>query len=167
MVLAQSNTLRLVEIEESDIDGITAIFNSNVSFLQAHLKLDSVTQEWVVTAQAQMHQQNFITAKLVEQSSEKMVGYCEYREGETAYLSLLIMDHDIQGRLFGLAAYELLERYLREKGSQAARIDVVYGYEGNAVEFWEKCGFVTMQDMTLDWAGNLLDAHVMVKLLQE
>lgn len=165
MILAQSHVFDMVETDAADIEAITTLFNSNPSFLRSHLDLDVVTSEWVIAQQAQMHGMNFVTAKMVERVSGDIVGYCEYRLGETAYLSLFVMDGLVQGKLFGTAAYELLERYLIENGSEAARIDVVHGYDGNAVSFWQKCGYAAMQDITMYWGHKALNAHVMVKLL--
>ncbi|MEG1687042.1 MAG: GNAT family N-acetyltransferase [Angelakisella sp.] len=167
MVLAESRIFSLEQAADEDVDTITALFNSNPEFLHGHLGLDAINYAWIIAQQTQMREQHFVTAKLVERASGKVVGYCEYRHGETAYLSMFLMEGGIQGRLLGTAAYEMLEHYLFDNGSKAARIDVVFGYEGDTVSFWQKRGFSTMQDIKINWGRKILDAHVMVKLLKE
>ena len=48
---------------------------------------------------------------------------------------------------------------------QYIRIDVVYDYEENALEFWKKQGFVPNEKIELEWNGYKSNAIKMHKII--
>ena len=68
----------------------------------------------------------------------------DYRPGRTAYLSLLMLDKARQGQGLGAACCRLFEERMRNEGCEAVRIDVVSGYEGCALGFWQARGYRPM-----------------------
>ncbi len=45
------------------------------------------------------------------------------------------------------------------------RIDVVYNYDHNAVDFWEKQGFIPCEKIKLEWNGYKTNAIKMLKFI--
>lgn len=64
----------------------------------------------------------------------------------------------IGGRIF-----KLTEDYLRTKQCKSIRIDVVTSYDDKVTEFWGKFGFRQVDDIELNWCGNILPAALMIK----
>lgn len=50
-------------------------------------------------------------------------------------------------------------------GKQSIRIDVVNGYDGNAVKFWENQNFIPQRQIELNWGYKHSNALVMLKAL--
>ncbi|MBQ6841615.1 MAG: GNAT family N-acetyltransferase, partial [Firmicutes bacterium] len=65
-----------------------------------------------------------------------VIGVVDYRLGGESYLSLLLLDAEVQGRGVGRAAYTQLEVELRTAGCCRIRIDVVDEDADNVKPFW-------------------------------
>ncbi len=80
--------------------------------------------------------------KLFKDCMSNIIGICDFKISEEVYLSLLMIDANQQGKGLGSIVYNQLEKLFKENHSNKVRIDVVYNYDHNAVDFWEKQGFI-------------------------
>ena len=81
------------------------------------------------------------------------------------YLSLLMIDFRLKGNGLGKTIYNQLEKMFKSNNVQSIRIDVVYDYEENALEFWKKQGFVPNEKIELEWNGYKSNAIKMHKII--
>ena len=91
--------IRKAQIE--DISKIAAIYNSNSQFLQHHAGYEHVSTEWIAEELQSMKASGFSSFVILEESSQKVIGIIEYQMAETAYLSLLMLDDEEQGKRSG------------------------------------------------------------------
>lgn len=146
-----------------DAAAIADVYASNHSFVQAHLQGRAVTEAWILQEQAQMKQAKFISAKLVEKDSGKIVGVLDFCVKKEAYLSLLMFHKDVQGSGAGAEVFRGFETYACTKGAQSIRLEVVLDDPQTAFPFWKKQGFVPVEEVTLHWGDVTLKALQMVK----
>ena len=71
----------------------------------------------------------------------------------------------LKGNGLGKTIYNQLEKMFKSNNVQSIRIDVVYDYEENALEFWKKQGFVPNEKIELEWNGYKSNAIKMHKII--
>lgn len=118
---------------------VIEIYNSNPDFLQHHLAVKEVQEDFIAEEQEEMKEAGFQTM-LVSNRNGHIIGLCDFRVEKETYLSLLMLD-----------------------GVQRIRIDVVSDYEGSPYGFWSKLGFRKVSPIEIEWGGNKLEAIVMKK----
>ncbi|SBW01479.1 conserved hypothetical protein [uncultured Eubacteriales bacterium] len=148
-----------------DILRLAELYNSNLDFLKSHLGTDRVTADFIQKELNEMAGAGFQSCVLTDSKSGQIIALCDYRLGEETYLSLLMLDGGRKGKGLGRRAYGYLEEIFRRDGARRVRIDVVDGYAGNVVGFWEKQGFLFQEYLVLNWDGHPMRARVMKKEL--
>lgn len=141
---------------------VIEIYNSNPDFLQHHLAVKEVQEDFIAEEQEEMKEAGFQTM-LVSNRNGHIIGLCDFRVEKETYLSLLMLDSKAKGQGAGRAIYSMFEGYCRENGVQRIRIDVVSDYEGSPYGFWSKLGFRKVSPIEIEWGGNKLEAIVMKK----
>ena len=153
------------EATPSDVEAIVQIYNSNCVFLTNHLGRDSVNRSFILGEQEDMKTMNFISCVIIDESADKIVGVLDYKPDETVYLSIMMLDKQIQGNGAGRFIYDLFEKKMISMKRCAIRIDVVDTYKGNALDFWKKQGFVSEEKVLLKWGEKESSAVVMKKYI--
>lgn len=151
---------------EADADAVLDIYNSNPDFLLHHLGLERVDAAFLRREQEEMRRVGFSSCVLTGAQDGLPVGVLDYRPGDCAYLSLLMLHRAQRGVGLGRACYAFFERYAARQGSRSIRIDVVDDYEGNALPFWERQGFCARERTELLWGEKRSRAVVMSKNLR-
>lgn len=149
---------------EQDTARIVEIYNSNPTFLTAHLGRTSVDVAFLLQDHADAKSAGFLCCVL-EADDGRVAGVMDYRPGRTAYLSLLMLDKAHQGQGLGAACCRLFEERMRNEGCEAVRIDVVGGYEGCALGFWQAQGYLLKGEADLAWGDKRSRASILVKRL--
>ena len=152
-------------IDNHDLDNIVDLYNSNKLFLVSHTGRESITKEWINNELSTMKDTRFCSLKVVQKSSNTIIGVIDIKTEKETYLSLLMIHNKYRGCGIGTIVYEGLERYIKFLGSKYVRIDVVTNYDKNVLEFWIKKGFKKLENITLNWDKNELPAVVMKKKL--
>ena len=152
------------EIEQNDIDKIRDIYNSNKNFLVAHMGISSISKEFIYNEINEMKSIGFISSAIKDNKGE-IIGVCDFKIQEEAYLSLLMIDSKLKRNGLGKDIYNQLEKMFKSNNVKRIRIDVVYDYEENALEFWKKQGFVPNEKIELEWNGYKSNAIKMHKII--
>lgn len=152
-------------ISIKDADEIVRIYNSNPVFLQNHLGATEVSAEFVLEEFQEMGKVGFSSTKIIDNSTGETIGICDFRIGDTVYLSLLMLDGVLQGKGLGSDIYKVFEQKATKDKAGFIRIDVVDSYSGNAVGFWKKQGFESQGITQLNWHGKQSHAQIMRKVL--
>lgn len=152
-------------VENKDLDEIVKVYNSNKHFLVSHMNKEKVTNEWILQEFESMKEVGFYSCKIVEISSEKIIGVIDFKEGKETYLSLLMIHNDYKSKGFGKLIFQSFVEYAKSLKSKCIRIDVVTNYDNSVLEFWIKNGFVKFRDVELNWVGKILPAVTMKKNL--
>ena len=142
------------EIDLNAINRILDIYNSNKSFLCNHLGVSSVSKEFILNEIEEMKKIGFNSSIM-----------CDFKISHEVYLSLLMIDYRLKGNGLGKTIYNQLEKMFKSNNVQSIRIDVVYDYEENALEFWKKQGFVPNEKIELEWNGYKSNAIKMHKII--
>lgn len=150
---------------EEDIPRLAELYNSNPDFLKNHLGMERVTTGFIREELTEMVRAGFYSCVLTDGESRAIIALCDYKPGEETYLSLVMLDGAGRGVGLGRRVYKHLEEVFLRDGALRIRIDVVDGYEGNVVGFWEKQGFLPHERLVLDWDGHTMEAQVMKKEL--
>lgn len=150
------------KVELNDIDKIVQIYNSNESFLMAHMGVSNISKEFISNEINEMKNVGFISPVIKDNKGE-IIGVCDFKIQEEAYLSLLMIHSKFKGNGLGKDIYNHLEREFRSNNVKGVRIDVVYDYEENVIRFWEKQGFVSKEKVELEWNGHKSNASKMYK----
>ena len=149
---------------EQDTALIVEIYNSNPTFLTAHLGRTSVDAAFLLQDHADAKSAGFLCCVL-EADDGRIAGVMDYCPDRTAYLSLLMLDKAHQGQGLGAACCRLFEERMRNEGCEAVRIDVVGGYEGCALGFWQAQGFLPKGETDLKWGAKRSRASILIKWL--
>lgn len=152
-------------VENKDLNHIIEVYNSNKYFLVNHMDTDKVTYKWMVEELESMKKVNFYSCKVVEKSSDKIIGIIDFKIGEETYLALLMLHNDYKNKGFGKLIYQALEEYVKSLKSKCMRIDVVTNYDDTVFDFWVRNGFNKFKDVELNWTGKILPAVIMKKTL--
>jgi len=152
---------------EKDYADIAAVYNSNPVFLQNHLGLERVDAAFAAEEAACMRKAGFCSCAIVNAESAKIQGILDYRSGQEAYLSLIMIDARLQGRGIGRSIYFNFEQQMRQAGSMSIRIDVVNDYPGSLVSYWKALGFSEAETISLRWGKKTSRAMLMRKRIQQ
>lgn len=103
--------------------------------------------------------------KIVEQSSQKVIGHCEIYLTETSakLCRILIGEKSFRGKGFGFEVVTLLvEKCFNEFSYSQAELNV-YDWNSSAIKCYEKAGFVvnTNKSKTIAVGGNLWKSNNM------
>lgn len=153
------------EAAPGDVDSIVEIYNSNQPFLVNHLGQDSVNRDFILSEQESMRALHFISCVITDESANKIVGVLDYKPDETVYLSLMMLDKQIQGGGAGRFIYDLFEKKMVDQRRREVRIDVVDTYRENSLGFWERQGFTAEENISVKWGEQEFSAIVMRKKL--
>ncbi|HCW54483.1 MAG TPA: GNAT family N-acetyltransferase [Clostridium sp.] len=148
-----------------DVGIITKIYNSNATFLENHLGVSNISEEFICNEVEEMRSVGFETVLIIDNETQEVVGLSDYKIGECVYLSLLMIDGKLKRQGIGTQIYKFLEKEFKNQHSQRIRIDVVDDYEGNAIAFWKKQGFKHGKRVQLEWGQKKSEAVVMIKEL--
>lgn len=148
----------------ADYERIAEIYNSNPAFLCSHLGMESVDEAFIAGECGEMRRAGF-EACVIEDGGQA-VGVLDYRSGEEAYLSLLMLHAGWQGQGMGSRVYAAFETQMITEGAASIRIDVVKDYPGNLEPFWKMKGFWEEGEITLVWGNRKSRALVMRKGLK-
>lgn len=149
-------------IAQNDISNILDIYNSNRIFLENHMGISKVSKEFIINEIEEMKNVGF-SSLAIKNNEGNIVGICDCKIGDEVYLSLLMIDSKLKGKGLGSIIYNQLEKIFKAKNSTRIRIDVVYDYEENVLDFWEKQGFVSSEKIELEWNGYKSKAIKMYK----
>lgn len=151
------------DITFKDVDSVVNLYNSNKIFLENHLGLPKVSDEFIHNEIEEMKNIGFSSIFIIDKETEEILGLCDYKLGESVYLSLLMLDGKLKGQGLGRAIYRYLENKFKNQKAKNVRIDVVDDYEENVVGFWEKQGFHFQERVSLQWGEKKSMACVMKK----
>lgn len=149
-------------VDQNDISKIIDIYNSNKTFLENHVGISKVSKDFIVNEIEEMNNIGF-SSLVIKNNEDNIIGICDFKIGDEVYLSLLMIDANLKGNGLGRIIYNQLEKIFKTKNSKRIRIDVVYDYEENALGFWEKQGFVSSEEIQLEWNGYKSKAIKMYK----
>ena len=150
------------KIEETYVDLVVKMYNSNKTFLQKHMGISAVTNDFILKEVEEMKNHGF-NSLTIKNNRGEIVGVCDFKIEDEVYLSLLMIDAKLKGNGIGGRVYNQLEKIFKSKKASSVRIDVVYDYEENVLKFWEKQGFVANEKINLYWNGYKLNAIKMCK----
>ncbi|MTI70536.1 MAG: GNAT family N-acetyltransferase [Firmicutes bacterium] len=162
-MIFESKTFYIDFVEKKDLKNIVDVYNTNKNFLVNHMDANKITYEWLLEELGSMKKADFYSCKVIEKSSEKLIGVIDFKTGEETYLSLLMIHNDYKGKGFGKLIYQTLEKYISSIGSKCIRIDVVTNYDDTVVDFWARNGFYKVKPIELNWTGKILPAMIMKK----
>lgn len=164
-MLFESKDFYIDIVDYKDLDEIINVYNSNKQFLINHIGRETVTNEWIAHELDAMKRVGFYSCKIVEIKSGKVIGIIDFKTGEEAYLSLLMLRDNFKGKGYGKSIFHAFEKYAKLQKSKYIRIDVVADYDNSVLDFWINNGFVKTEDIKLNWAEKVLPAVVMKKYL--
>lgn len=148
-----------------DVDDLVKIYNSNPTFLENHLGASKISRELILDELDEMKEMGFVSELLIHKETGNILGFCDYKPGDCIYLSLLMLDGKLKGKGAGREIYQYMEERFRCQKAGSVRIDVVDDYEGHVLGFWEKQGFVSRKEITLEWHGKKSRAKMMKRWL--
>lgn len=150
---------------DGDVGRVVEIYNSNRKFLINHLGVETVDGDFIRSEMGKMRDAGFLSCVVTDVRTGDIIGVMDYKSDTTAYLSLMMIDGNLQGKGAGTHIFGMFEAEMVRFGNQAVRIDVVNDYAGNVVSFWEKQGFVPQKETVLRWGNKTSRALVMTKSL--
>jgi ribosomal protein S18 acetylase RimI-like enzyme len=166
LLLFRSDGFYAELITAADAPELAQVYNSNPHFLAAHMNMDAVSPEWVIAEWRSMLEERFLSCKITESGTGRMMGLMDFQAGgEEAYLSLLMLHEDFRGKGWGTRIYQAFEQYATAAGSSSVRLDVVTENDRTVQAFWSRNGFAVGEAVELNWAGRVLPAVVMKKKL--
>lgn len=154
------------EVTEADIKAIVRVYNSNTEFLANHLDMKSVDDKFILNEIQEMKTMAFLSCVIIDLSTNTVIGVLDYKPDDTVYLSLLMIDSKYQKCGVGMSVYKQFEKNMRQLGKNSIRIDVVNDYIGNVVGFWKKQGFISKNEVKLNWGQKQSTAVVMIRSLE-
>lgn len=164
-MLLQTKHYFIDSITSNDYDEIVDLYNTNTDFLEKHLNVSQISRDWLESEINTMKEMNFITCKIIDSISGRIVGVFDYLPDTEAYLSILILHKDCKGKGAGSEFLESLLIYLKSINSLSLRIDVVTGYNNAVLNFWLKHGFQIFDEIQINWNNKILPAVAMRKNL--
>ena len=153
---------KLDMIKDENLDELVEIYNSNKDFLLSHLGKEKIEEKFLINEIISMRKIGF-ESKLIRDKNNKILGAVDFRGGKEIYLSLIIINRNLRGRGLGKEIYKELEDEFIELGAEKIRIDVVYNYKENLIEYWERQGFKKVKEIELEWSGFKSKAFSMEK----
>lgn len=164
-MLFQTHDAYIDVVNPEDIADLVAIYNSHRHFCTHHLGRHTVTAPWMKDEIRTVKDDGFVPLKIVEKSTQHVIGLLDVKIDRETYLSLLMIHEQCQGRGFGQSVYHSLEAYLRMHQGQSIRIDVATEYDARVMNFWRKDQFQALHQVTLTWHGASFAALTMTKIL--
>ncbi len=161
----QSKSFYVDLLENKDLNEVVKIYNSNKHFLVTHMDKEKITNEFIFQELESMKEVGFYSCKIVEISSEKIIGVMDFKVGKETYLSLLMIHNDFKNKGLGKLIFQGFEEYAKSLKSKYIRIDVVTNYENSVLDFWIENGFIKFKNVELNWTGKFLPAVIMKKNL--
>lgn len=155
----------LRQLQETDYERVAEIYNSNALFLKSHLNISKISPDFIKKESENMQKEGFFSGVFCNTKSNAIVAACDFKIGKEVYLSLLIVDGNLKGNGIGKVLYHQLEQLFISHSAKSVRIDVVDDYEGNVIWFWERLGFVTIDEISLCWNDKISHAKIMKKVL--
>lgn len=153
--------------DEADIELALHIYNSNKEFLLHHIGKDSVDKPFITNELEEMDEHGFISNIVFDEDNPiGVIDYMIQKEGYV-YLSLMMLDSNIQKAGIGRALFNMFEKQIADAGAKTIRIDVVNDHEPNVIPFWEKMGFDGKRQQELTWGDKTSRVLVMEKSLAE
>ncbi|MFV0341617.1 MAG: GNAT family N-acetyltransferase [Anaerocolumna sp.] len=149
----------------NDYDEIVDLYNTNIEFLEKHQGIKQISREWFEFETTSMKELNYITCKIIDSVSGKILGIFDYLPDTETYLSIIIFHKDCKGRGIGSEFLEEFFIYLKSIESLSLRVDVVTGYNDQVLNFWTKHGFQIYDHIQLNWNDTILPAVSMRKYL--
>ncbi len=151
----------LYDVSDINVDNVMKIFNSNEEFLIGHLDKPLIDRDFVVNEICNMSNLGFITYILTDLNGRE-IGMCEYKIGYDVYISLLIVNKDLQNRGIGSQIYRLLESKFKSQGVQKISIEILENGD-KSIDFWLKQGFILEEKTILEWDDKKINARRMIK----
>ncbi len=145
-----------------DGEALAAVYNSNSAFLVNHLGVSAVSAAWVRGEMGEMEASGFSSCKIVEMKSGKTVGLIDFKPGEEAYLSLLMVAGPFKNTGVGTEVFFAFLNFVQSNGGKRIRIDVALHGDEAAYKFWQGKGFLPEEKVVLTWNGKKTDAVKMI-----
>lgn len=161
--MVEDYTLRTVTFD--DVDNIAKIYNSNPTFLENHLGVSKVSTDFIRNEIREMKKIGFVSEIIINRQTRDILGFCDYKFGDCIYLSLLMIDGKLKGQGIGTQIYQFMEKRFTDQKACSIRIDVVDDYIGNVLGFWEKQGFISQEDIVIEWNRKKSNAKIMKKTI--
>ncbi|MGL5415016.1 MAG: GNAT family N-acetyltransferase [Clostridium sp.] len=144
------NNYTFEAITKNDINDLVEIYNSNIDFLEKHLGVKSISKEFIIDEIKEMQSVGF-ESKVIKDNKGNVIGLCDFKLDEECYLSLLMIKAKEKRSGLGTVIYSQLEQSLKLEGVKRIRIDVVWDYKENVIDFWKKQGFEECGKIELEW----------------
>ncbi|KRU27458.1 N-acetyltransferase [Clostridium sporogenes] len=164
-MIFQSKNCYVDLIDTKDLNEIIEVYNSNKYFVIKHMDKEKVTIKWILQEIESMKEIGFYCCKIVDISSEKIIGIMDFKIDVETYLSLLMIHNDYKSKGFGEEIFKAFEEYAKSSKSKCIKIDVVNNYNNSVLDFWVRNGFAEFKDVELNWTGKSLPAIIMKKRL--
>ncbi|MFQ9310508.1 MAG: GNAT family N-acetyltransferase [Paraclostridium sordellii] len=161
----ENDKFYLTKITIKDYEEIIKIYNSNEQFLNIHQDTKSITTDWLDKEMKTMKKEGFLSYKIVEKTSNQIIGIIDFKISNQSYISLIIIHRNHQNKGLGKEVYNLIENYLKQRNSLSIKIDVVKNYNKNVINFWLENGFEIIEEISLNWNGKVLNALTMEKII--
>ena len=161
----ENDKFYLTKISIKDYEEIIKIYNSNQQFLNIHQGTKSITIDWLDKEMKTMKKEGFLSYKIVEKTSNQIIGIIDFKISNQSYISLIIIHKKYQNKGLGKEVYNLIESYLKQRNSISIKIDVVKNYNKNVINFWLENGFEIIEEINLNWTGKVLNALTMEKII--
>lgn len=156
------------DICADDYSQVVAIYNANPRFLTDHLGVEAIDEAFISREVSAMRKAGFRPCVIINGEKQTVRGVLDYRPGKEAYLSLLMLAADLQGKGAGCRVYSCFEsEMLQLEDSVSIRIDAVNDCFDNAIPFWKKLGFSECESVTLEWGKKKSRAVVMRKNIRQ
>ena len=150
-----------------DLLEVTNIYNSNKNFLKYHMDKESITYDWLLENINEMKFANFSPCKIIDKSSNKILGIIYFKISKETYLSLLMFHKDYTYKGLGTIVFRSFEKYLKSNDKcSCISVDVITSYPDNTLNFWIKNGFTPFKNIELDWNEGPLSATLLKKDLK-
>lgn len=146
-----------------DAELIASIYRSNPEFSKFQLGTNWVSTDFVIGDMVEMWRAGFRSV-LIREGEGTLVGFCDYKQGETVYLSLLVVDGSLQHQGMGTEIYQFLEREFRKEKAGAVMVDVPIRGDNETVRFWKKQGFISLETVIME-GNQKYEAVVMRKAI--
>jgi GNAT superfamily N-acetyltransferase len=157
--------IKEIEVNDESLQTAVDIYNSNIEFLIHHIGKDYVDKDFILNEIKEMKEHGFTSNFIIE--DDEPVGVIDYSLNEEGYvyLSLLMLEHSMQGKKLGSAFYGFFEKEMVKQGANIIRIDVVNDHTPNVIPFWEDMGFEGQEELELSWGDKTSTVLVMMKKL--
>lgn len=157
------NLYKIRRAAPDDVNKIIEVYNSNKEFLINHLGLESVNSSFIYNEISKMDSAGFQSSVVTDAQTGSVIGVIDFKPDTYVYLSLIMIDSKFHGKGVGTIVYRIFENDMLKSGSHSIRIDVVNDYDDNVVEFWKKQGFISHEEVQLQWGRKKSKALTMIK----